>query len=134
MRLFNHRRKLCLLLVSFMTQADERDRRGRKNQDVAQRLESAGRRGEVGNRQRSISDEVQASDTSGSSLLTKENRKDERLAALRSSAEDEAEDHELLWETKDDDAEDANLRSLNYSDTDEDEDEGLGDGNLGHDV
>ena len=60
-------------------------------------------------------------------------REDEDLISI-SSQTDTPEDVEELQQAEISGSHDESLKSANYSDTDEDEDEGLGDGNLGRTV
>ena len=60
-------------------------------------------------------------------------REDEDLISI-SSQTDPPEDVERLQQAEISGSHDESLKSANYSDTDEDEDEGLGDGNLGRTV
>jgi hypothetical protein len=60
-------------------------------------------------------------------------REDEDLVSI-SSQTDSPQDVEKLQQAELSGSDDESLKSANYSDTDEDEDEGLGDGNLGRSV
>lgn len=61
-------------------------------------------------------------------------REDEDLATLSSQADHSEKDLSALQEEEISGSDDNDLRSVNYSDTDVDENEGLGDGKLGRTV
>jgi hypothetical protein len=61
-------------------------------------------------------------------------REDEDLKSISSQADNSDKDLESLREEEISGTENEDIRSTSYSDTDEDENEGLGDGNLGRTV
>jgi hypothetical protein len=61
-------------------------------------------------------------------------REDEDLKSISSQAGNPDEDLHTLQQEEISGSSEPDLKSVNYSDTDEDEDEGLGDGNLGRSV
>jgi hypothetical protein len=61
-------------------------------------------------------------------------REDENLKSISSQADDSDKDLHALQQEEMSGSEEEDIRSANYSDTDEDENEGLGDGKLGRTV
>jgi hypothetical protein len=61
-------------------------------------------------------------------------REDEDLESISSQADQSDKDLHILREEEISGSTESDIRSVNYSDTDEDENEGLGDGNLGRTV
>jgi hypothetical protein len=59
---------------------------------------------------------------------------DENLKSISSQADNSADDLKTLQQEEFSGSKHEDIRSIGYSDTDEDEDEGLGDGNLGRTV
>jgi hypothetical protein len=105
----------------------------RKNTDSAQMEKSAAVRSAGEKKQRqNLSEEADAGEYHSTSLgLTRRSEDDETLTEIGNTTAHDEDDLESLREKELSGSSDNGLKSVNYSDTDEDENEGLGDGNLG---
>jgi hypothetical protein len=108
----------------------EREGKDIKRQDVA------GEKDQRQEQQHPVSEEEKASSAApgryqGSSGRRRE---DEDLENISSQTDSSVEDIETLQQEEVSGSAEDNMESANYSDTDEDENEGLGDGNLGRSV
>jgi hypothetical protein len=110
--------------------------KGRKNHGSAQREKSAAMRRGERKKQDTIftSEESAGADHSASSGLTRRSEDDEAITGIGKTTVGRGEDLESLKQEEISGSADDDLQSVNYSDTDEDENEGLGDGNLGRSI